>query len=148
MSESCISVAVPNGVEPDSWLNGPDYRSFRSAYVYASKQTRAIPALAKCSAEEVHGLFEALKHGELYYETAMFKLDREAREEYEETAIALLGETFREEKPRIDDDDPCEITLTERIPFWGYRADRSDGGPWQLTDSALMDDYELAEVAG
>ncbi len=68
MSQACIAVAVPNGVEPDSWLNGDEYKSFRAAYAYATTQSCAIPALSKLSAEEVHGVYEMLRRGEENFE--------------------------------------------------------------------------------
>lgn len=144
MGEACIAVAVPNAVEPDSWLNDEDYRSFRAAYVYASKQGSAIPALSKCSAEEIYSLFYSLKRGEEYYNRVRARAIEEAKQEYEATAEALVGESFQEDKPRKPG-NPCKITLTERIPYWGYEAVRSDGEPWQLTDWALADYYELVE---
>jgi hypothetical protein len=56
VSEACISVAVANGVEPDSWLNDPEYDAFRAAYVYAANQTAAIPGLSLISAERYRHL--------------------------------------------------------------------------------------------
>lgn len=64
MSRACVSVAVANGVGPDSWLNEDEYKAFRAAYVYASNQSCAIPALSQITAEQAYGLYLALKRGE------------------------------------------------------------------------------------
>ena len=58
-----IEVSAPNRIAPDSWLQADEYADFRRAYRYAATQSAAIPALAKCSPEEMYKTFEALKRG-------------------------------------------------------------------------------------
>lgn len=58
-----LHVQVSQGIPEGSWLNLDGYAAFREAYGYAETQTRAIPALSKCTADEVYFLFEALKRG-------------------------------------------------------------------------------------
>jgi hypothetical protein len=56
-------VAAAPPIDSDSWLNLDSYAEFRSAYAYASTQTRAIGALSRLEPEEVFYLFEALECG-------------------------------------------------------------------------------------
>lgn len=58
-----LAVLIPREIAPASWLNGPGYESFRKAYAYAETQTWAIPALAKCSPEELYAAYTALLRG-------------------------------------------------------------------------------------
>ena len=87
MSATCIEVCAPNGVDPDSWLNGSEHQAFRAAYVYASNQSCAIPALSRLSAEEAHGLYEALKRGEQGFEKRKAEEDRHAKEAHSLLAL-------------------------------------------------------------
>lgn len=144
MSEHCIKVAVPNGVDPDSWLNDDEYKAFRAAYVYATTQSCAVGPLSKLTAEEVHSLYESLKRGEEAFERREAEEARRQKESDEVEAVARVGETWRE-KGHGRGDKRYTIKLTERIPYWGFYADRDDG-PWSLTDRALRDYYERVDA--
>lgn len=141
MSEACIAVTIPNGVAPDSWLNEPVYAPFRAAYVYASTQTCSIPPLSKLTAEEVHSLFEMLKRGEENFERRKAAETKRAQDEHEADALEMVGMVWREVNARINGRHRT-ITLTERIPHWGFHATEELDGPWSLTEWALMDYYE------
>lgn len=141
MSDACIKVVAPNGVEPDSWLNGPDYAPFRAAYVYATGQSAAIPALSTLTAEDVFHLYEALKRGEENFKRRKAEEARHAQEDHEADALEMIGMVWREVEPRADGRRRT-ITLTERIPYWGFHATELLDGPWALTEWALVDYYE------
>jgi len=140
MSEACISVAIANGVTSDSWLNDPEHQSFRAAYAYASNQSCAIPGLSQITAEQAYNVYFALKRGEENFERREAEERRRAKDEHEADALEMVGMVWREVEPRAG--ERHTITITERIPFWGFYAERSDGGPWSLTEWALMDYYE------
>ena len=56
-----IQIAPP--IETTSWLRLPEFAWFVEAYGYAATQTKAIPALSKCSPEEMYYAFIAIMHG-------------------------------------------------------------------------------------
>ena len=55
---------MASAIKEDSWLNDEDYKNFKTAWGYASTQTRAIPAMSAITPEQGYFLFEALKRGE------------------------------------------------------------------------------------
>lgn len=63
MPELRIPVHMAQGIAPESWLNEPQHAWFRDGYRYAATQSRAIPALSKCSAEEIEAAVWAIMRG-------------------------------------------------------------------------------------
>lgn len=58
-----MQIFVPKDVRPDSWLHRPAYKWFLRGLSYAQTQTRAIPALAKCTPEELEAAVFAIMRG-------------------------------------------------------------------------------------
>jgi hypothetical protein len=58
---------IASSIRDDSWINDPKYAAFKNAWLYASSQTRAIPAMSKITPEEAYFLFDALKRGKEMY---------------------------------------------------------------------------------
>lgn len=58
-----VPVMFPQDVREDSWLHRPAYKWFLRGLSYARTQTRAIPALAKCSPEELEAAVWAIMRG-------------------------------------------------------------------------------------
>lgn len=54
---------MAQGIGAGSWLNRPGHEWFHDGYEYAATQTRAIPALSKCSAEEIEAVVWAVMRG-------------------------------------------------------------------------------------
>lgn len=56
MTAPALPVMLPQAFprDPEHWLRAPERQWFRDGWGYAQTQTRAIPALSKCSAEELY----------------------------------------------------------------------------------------------
>lgn len=63
MNELAPGIALANPLSPTSWLNDPRFRWFRDGYLYAQMQTRAIPALASVSPEDLYFAVVSVLHG-------------------------------------------------------------------------------------
>ena len=49
-----VNVKIANKIDSGSWLNDPEFEWFRKGYEKASVSNRAIPALSKCTPEELY----------------------------------------------------------------------------------------------
>jgi hypothetical protein len=58
MAEINLKVVMAN--ELPEWAKKPEYDWFARAYGYAATQTRALPALSKCTPEEIYCLIYAM----------------------------------------------------------------------------------------
>lgn len=61
--ETELTLQIANGISKESWLNDENYAKFVAGYEYAMTQTRAIPALSKCSPEEMYFAWSLINRG-------------------------------------------------------------------------------------